>query len=328
MSTPDPALPPTDTAPQAESELPSTAAPDTRRGNYFVRHWRGQLSLPVSYWVNGFLLTFLLVRSFTAIETSDLAEGLGAHSTGLLLLSTFLLTIACSVWQGVGVWRSADRHPSRGGSKGWATVAKVMVVLGLIRTLAYLVGHAPVIQDGMFLALGHDRTRPFQLRMVNGNQVEFSGGIPFGATDALKNLLDTTPGVRVVQLNSSGGRVSEGDRLRQLITARGLVTYTDQTCASACVLAYMGGNERYLGPSGKLGFHQASVAGMAGRSGNREGTERFRRVLLERGVRSSFVDRALATPASNMWYPSAHELLDAHVVTRIMDQPGFSSAPP
>jgi len=23
--------------------------------NYFIRHWRGELSLPVSYWVNGFL---------------------------------------------------------------------------------------------------------------------------------------------------------------------------------------------------------------------------------------------------------------------------------
>jgi hypothetical protein len=35
--------------------------------NYLMRHWRGELSLPISYWVNGsllgvgFLLLFLLM---------------------------------------------------------------------------------------------------------------------------------------------------------------------------------------------------------------------------------------------------------------------------
>ena len=38
----------------------ASAAPIKRKGNYFVRHWRGDLSLGVSYWLNG-LLAYLLV---------------------------------------------------------------------------------------------------------------------------------------------------------------------------------------------------------------------------------------------------------------------------
>ena len=35
--------------------LPATARRQSRRTNYVARHWRGELSLPVSCWVNGVL---------------------------------------------------------------------------------------------------------------------------------------------------------------------------------------------------------------------------------------------------------------------------------
>lgn len=322
MSAPEPTSP-TTTPPQANigTAIPAQARP----GNYFVRHWRGQLSLPVSYWVNGTLLTLVLAGALTATQNSDLAHSLGRQPTGLVILSSFLLTIGCAIWQGVGIWRSAEKHPSRGGSSGWATAAKVMVVLGVIRLGAYTVPRVPVIADGLFLALGYDRVPPLQLHVIShGSQVEVSGGIPYGSTDALKSVLDATPGIWLVRLNSLGGRLAEADQLGQLISARGLATYTTQKCVSACVLAFMGGKERYLGPNGKLGFHEASLPGLAGRRGDKVATERFQRLLLQRGLPSSFVDRALAPPATSVWYPSSQELFEAHVITRVVGEAEFS----
>jgi SOS response regulatory protein OraA/RecX len=51
----------------------------------------------------------------------------------------------------------------------------------------------------------------------------------------------------------------------------------------------------------------------------KHGTGRFRRDLLERGVSESFVEQAMAMPASAMWYPTADELLKAHVITSVVE---------
>lgn len=45
------------------------------RASYAIRHWRGDLSLPVSYWINNVLLTtalvFVLLLIGAAFETAD-----------------------------------------------------------------------------------------------------------------------------------------------------------------------------------------------------------------------------------------------------------------
>ena len=50
--------------PAAEDEPTATAPAEQKppkRSNYFLRHWRGELSLGVSYWANGFLANLFLV---------------------------------------------------------------------------------------------------------------------------------------------------------------------------------------------------------------------------------------------------------------------------
>jgi|SRR5579863_7821883 hypothetical protein len=72
----------------------------------------------------------------------------------------------------------------------------------------------------------------------------------------------------------------------------------------------------YAGPDSALftTARQASISGVRGAVGNL-GTGCFRRDLLERGVSEAFVEQAMATLASTMWYPTADELLNAHVIT-------------
>jgi hypothetical protein len=287
--------------------------------NYIVRHWRGDLSLPVSYWVNGLLVTIAVVATFSAVAKFHVHEFFGGRFVGLVMLLAVATAFALSIWQATGIWRSARKHVSRGGRGGWAVAAQIAVVLGVIRVAGQSIQQIPTYQEGFRLLLGIDPTPRAAFRVFeNGKEVEVTGGMPYGTAAALETLLDTTPTIRVVQLNSVGGFLSEGEQIGQLIDKRGLTTLTTRRCVSACVLAFLGGSERWLGTNAQLGFHQASVAGVGGQVAD-HGTARFRQDMLDRGVTNSFIDRAVLAPASGMWYPTARELLDAHVITAVVE---------
>jgi hypothetical protein len=105
-------------------------------GNYFKRHWRGELSLPVSYWING-VVVFIAMNGVDYVLTQALTPATFMDDTaafaGLTALVLFGGEIAIGVWSYVGIWRSAHK---RGG--GWGVVAQVMVVLGILKWVVSL----------------------------------------------------------------------------------------------------------------------------------------------------------------------------------------------
>jgi hypothetical protein len=101
-----------------------------------------------------------------------------------------------------------------------------------------------------------------------------------------------------------------------------LSTYTARQCVSACLLAFLAGDKRYLGSHGRLGFHSASIAGQR-EEGADLGNEVFRDVLTQRGASSAFITRALTTAPSDMWYPTTEELSNAHIITEVVDESRF-----
>jgi hypothetical protein len=219
-------------------EVAQAPGPEPRAsvGNYIVRHWRGELSLPVSYWVNGFLLTTALVLALRALPHFLELETMPARGIGASMLLSIAITVSVGIWQAVGIWRSAQNYKSRGDGRGWAITAQVLVVFGALRLISFAIQDAPVVEEGVRLLLGTDRTPPSHLRLVEGNtEIEVAGGLTHGTVDALETLLDKNPTVRLVRLNSVGGFVSEGDRLGQLISERGLSTVT---MTSAPALAF------------------------------------------------------------------------------------------
>ncbi len=86
-----------------------------RRNNYFIRHWRGDLSLPVSHWISSFLGigTFL----FLSMCLSFCGPQLPIKVHAFLALLIYLFYIIQVIWQTVGEWRSASKHVSRGGRR-------------------------------------------------------------------------------------------------------------------------------------------------------------------------------------------------------------------
>jgi len=304
-------------APAPEPIPPET---DRRRRSYFVRHWRGQLSLPVSYWINGSLATVIAIALTLWIGQTDTVTKLGAFGTGAWLLAMLTSLYAMTVWQFTGIWRSATRHTSRGGSGAWAVAARVMVVIGVIGTLQQAVEQYPLWKQATLLVAGREDVPRSQFRVLNGaTELELSGGLTFGTASALQTLLEATPSIRIVHLNNDGGWISEGLQVEKLIRDHQLVTATETECVSACLMAFLGGRERLLASGARLGFHQASVAGFGGASAS-GGNEQFREFFRSKGLPEDFIRKALSAPPNDMWYPTDAELVAANVVTGILDQ--------
>ncbi|MBO0765910.1 MAG: hypothetical protein J2P50_15180, partial [Hyphomicrobiaceae bacterium] len=181
----------------------------------------------------------------------------------------------------------------------------------------------PMLAESAQLVSGLDNTPAYQLRLLHdGTEVELAGGMPFGTADALKQVLDAAPGVKVVHLNSIGGRIGEGFLIYRLVHDRNLVTYTATECASACTIAFLGGSQRYLSSKARLGFHSGSFGSLDGRQYPDMNAD-MRHILAVHGAPAWFIDRALSTSASSMWYPPHSDLVAANIVTLVVDPGKF-----
>jgi len=152
--------------------------------------------------------------------------------------------------------------------------------------------------------------------LANGTEMEYSGRVGFGASAALRSALNANPRVTVLHLNSNGGSVGDARQLQYLIRDRGLTTVVDSHCLSACALVFLGGQERYLAPGAKLGFHREKAVGASPAEVNMF-EETDAQFMLALGISSSFVDRAFSTPSSAMWVPTVDELKAAHVIADV-----------
>jgi hypothetical protein len=294
--------------------IPCEPPPAPRKANYLVRHWRGELPLPVSYWLNGFLACVLIAFAANVVSGPNESASLNAVVIRVILL--YVVSLAVSVWQIVGTWRSASRHVGRGGSAGWAGLAKVLLVLGavnLVRLTAFTT--VPQIVEFSNILAGDKKIPPYEIRVLpGGTEVEFRGGIRAGSAKELERVLAAVPQVKVLHVNSMGGRIREGEQMARLVRERGLITYTSEECLSAATLVFIAGKERVVSARAKIGFHQSSLPGMTHEQ-RRASDDSLRHTMRLAGVSDGFISRVLATRPESMWYPSMEEMRRAGVIT-------------
>lgn len=292
--------------------------------SYFVRHWRGDLPLARSYWVNTFLVTALLRAFLTGLAG---AVEIASHPTAysLLAVAMWAILFAVTPWQLVGLWRSAVKDIEKSRRIFWPRVAQAVVVFAAIVSVYTVYAQAwPQVTEYLRIARGADTYRAHTIRVLRqGTELELSGAIPFGLTEEIEKHLDVNPDIRVIHLNSIGGRIAEARKLRGLIASRQLITYSAKGCGSACVDAFMGGKIRVLGRDAQLGFHQPSFPGMPADQLTSE-IEAEKRYFIEAGVDAGFVRKAFAVPNNELWTPSPQELLQAGVITHISDGSDFA----
>ena len=160
----------------------------------------------------------------------------------------------------------------------------------------------------------------YQLR--NGLALHYIGGIGPGSAADLKRALDAVPNAVALYLESGGGILLEADLMRQMIRARGMITYTDTECASACTIVFMGGVVRYLGPRGKIGFHRPSADGASAEE-LQDSAQILGGAMSGLGIDDHFTARAMSVPSAQIWFPTNMELLNAHVVTAFVQNDNF-----
>ncbi len=154
--------------------------------------------------------------------------------------------------------------------------------------------------------------------LANGQTLEFSGGITFGVTQELERFLDAKAGVRTVRLNSNGGRILEAQRMSDLISSRNLATFVARDCLSACTIVFLGGKERFMLPTARLGFHQPAFRGMTASDRRAAIATEQQRLQQRFGLSAAFAARANSAPPGDMWYPDKDELMRERVVTRLV----------
>jgi hypothetical protein len=291
---------------------------NSSRRSYITRHWRGNLSLAVSYWVSGVLGTLAILLGFLLLGSWLKIEPDGSPLIPAVTISAgWLFQAAVDVWWRIGVWRAAGNHSARRGRRFWAGVARVMVILGFLGFAATTAKTIPQIVEYWLIACGDPSVGKHQLHIHRGGtELEYVGGITFGATDEVRKLLDVDPAIRVIHLTSPGGRIGEARKLRDFIRERRLVTYAASECASACTLAFMGGVQRFIAPEAKLGFHRGRFPGLTEEE-LADVNKAERRWLIDAGVSSWFANRAYSTPSDSVWWPTLEELKRAGVITGI-----------
>jgi hypothetical protein len=164
---------------------------------------------------------FLLLQFYSIFNPFEHSLRAGALAGFLIRLSRYCLWI----WAIVGVFRSANRHRSRGGFPLWADVARLIVI-------------------------------------TDGTAIWLQGALGEGSAKEVESVLDKNNQVETVILSSPGGRLMEAEEIATRVKQRYLNTVARGSCLSACTYILLAGHHRSAAEAAKIGFHQPSFPGM------------------------------------------------------------------
>jgi ATP-dependent protease ClpP protease subunit len=284
--------------------------------NYLRKHWRGELSLATSFWLNMFLLN--IVFSAPMVLLMSPPEYLRTDNIMLFALLYLLLHLfAIYPWQVIGTWRSANNHILNHQRKFWARFTQVLLVLGLLSTIVQTVVNAPVYSEMFKFATRQSGFNEYTVAMTaDGKRVYFKGYIGPGSPQAITKLLKANPAAEGIILDSPGGLVKEAMVISRIVKRHLLNTYTLDSCVSACTIIFIAGEKRYVGESANLGFHgfssvfDGAVADYSNEQDQRETANLYR----EAGVSETFIEHMFSASKNDMWYPAFAELMENSVV--------------
>jgi hypothetical protein len=289
---------------------------DTAHENYIIRHWRGHLSLPISYWINGLIiptaLSLALLLTLDYLARTDI----GLPSLALLDLAYLVFSAALWIWSIVGIWRSAGYHEERGGSPGWANVARALVILAALGAFGQSHNRFLYLLEQGQLAFGEDPLGDPAKMVIDPRRktVLLDGNITAGTAERFEKFMASHPQTTALALRSNGGRTREAERMARLISKRGLNTEARDYCMSACTLLLLAGRERTATSDARVGFHQPQFPGLTGEA-QQALTSDLRELYVKAGVDPGFLDKALSVSPQSMWFPTVDELIDAKVIT-------------
>jgi hypothetical protein len=175
--------------------------------------------------------------------------------------------------------------------------------------------------DAFHFSLGDPQwTDPVLTVLPTGKEIEFSGAIKANSASRLAHFLIEHPSIKLLQLDTGGGREREAVAMAAIVRQHGLNTYVGLHCESAGVVVFLAGKERILRSDARIGFHRWRAVGASETATNGHQVT----ILMDAGANTAFAQHVIDTPAESMWYPTPQELANQGLVTRITDGSGFS----
>lgn len=282
------------------------------RPGYFARHWRGEMSLVRSYWVNNIVVAMPLAFLLTGLMTWISVKGDSLQVSAIVLLVGVPLLMSLDVWCIVGAWRAATNYLRDGGSGLWGWLARVTLVLGTLQlALSIVLGFLPSLGEYWSMARGVDPLGQAKFTVsADGRSMRLDGVIGMGDGERMRQLLasEAAKDIKRVELASPGGRVREAERMAAAMKAGGHASRAVGTCASACTLVFLAGQPRHMTGTGELGFHRAST-GTYNPVFEELANQQLAKTYTELGLPQPMIDKTLSTPSRSMWFVPREELI-------------------
>jgi len=283
-----------------------------RRIGYLRQHWRGDLPLAAAVIVSA-ALVWGAVQAISFASSKVPITDYPIASSLLWLLEVAVLIVG-ALWWGTGVQRSAIESVDRGGSMPVAALTGLVGLGAFFWVAVFWFQSARYVMPEVWSTL-IGSSPPAEVRVdAPNNHLILQGGLEFGSSRAVRDALDANPNIRLVRLESQGGRVAEGLALGTLLRDRNMDTFVAGECSSACVTAFAGGARRIISPDAKIGLHSAGGAGFSANavaSANRRSDE----FIAARGVDQRVLEKGTATANDQIWFPSAQVLLSSGLAT-------------
>lgn len=279
--------------------------------------WRdGMATLSHTLYVRG---TWAALALLAGLGSVSLAVFSGLEVSWAHIALPALLTLAGSafaIWQ-IGLVAVAARREGIGrlafSAAAGGAAAAIVAIGALVWDRA-----VPALGEMWTIYTGDVALNDLRVTVgPDGRTLHVDGSYGVGSAEAVRRALERNKAIRTVVLSGPGGRASVGFELYRLFQERKLATRVDGGCASACTIAFLGGNERSVSPGGRLGFHRASYPGM-GENDMHESNRGLRRFLIHGAkVTPAFADRVFDTPPEAIWVPTHQELLAGRVINRV-----------
>ena len=283
-----------------------------RRVGYLRQHWRGDLPLAAAV----ILSAALVWGAVQAIAYASRQVPITDYPIGssLLWLLEVLVLIVGALWWGTGVQRSAIESVDRGGSMPVAALTGVVGLGAFVWVAVFWFQSARYVMPEVWATLiGSSPPATVQLD-PRSNQISLEGALEFGSTRAVRDALDANPAVRIVRLESRGGRVAEGLALGTLLRDRSFDTFVTGECSSACVTAFAGGARRIIGQHARVGLHSAGGAGFSADS-VASANRRSDAFIAARGVDQRVLEKGASVANDQIWFPPPQLLLSSGLAT-------------
>lgn len=112
----------------------------TRKANYFVRHFTGQLPLWMSFWINGICVSMIVSLLGVYLQHDAALWEAPPKQLFFLVAAWVAATMAISSWQLAGIWNSATKLAPSASKRsipaqvvrGLVVVNSIFVVIGIL----------------------------------------------------------------------------------------------------------------------------------------------------------------------------------------------------